>query len=204
MVATKNPQNVSIPLKYAAIPVSKDERCYLCIMFSLFSKEQPADSSIPESIYDFAVPSIDGGIIDFSAFKGKKIMIVNTASFCGYTPQYEQLEALYRANKEKLVIVGVPSNDFMFQEPLSNKKIEQFCKTKYDVTFPMAAKAPVKGKNKTALYRWLTEKKLNGYADSEVEWNFQKYLIDEAGLLVHIFPHKMPPDSKEIADAISS
>lgn len=129
-------------------------------------------------------------------------MIVNTASFCGFTPQYEGLEKLYQRYNGTLVIVGVPSNDFLFQEPLSNKKIADFCKVRFGVTFPLAAKQTVKGKSKHVLYQWLTEKKYNGYSDSEVKWNFQKYLIDEKGKLIKVFPHHMPPDASEITEAI--
>lgn len=171
-------------------------------MFSFLKKTVPQD--IPGSIYDFRLQAIDGGTIDFSTFKGKKILIVNTASFCGHTPQYEQLEELYKTHKDKLVIVGIPANDFMFQEPLPNKQIANFCTTKYGVTFPLAAKVHVKGSNRTPLYIWLTEKQYNQFADSEVEWNFQKYLIDEQGRLTHIFHHKTLPDAPEIISAIAS
>lgn len=172
------------------------------LMFSFFKKS--ASQNIPESIYDFRLKAIDGGVIDFSAFKGKKILIVNTASFCGYTPQFEKLQQLHETYQHKLNIIGIPSNDFMFQDPLPNKQIASFCSTKYGVTFPMAAKVHVKGNSKTPLYTWLTEKQYNHFADSEVEWNFQKYLINEEGQLTHIFPHKMPPDALEILAAISA
>lgn len=171
-------------------------------MFSLFDSK-PVEQ-VPSSIYDFNIESISGGTIQFSAFKGKKILVVNTASFCGFTPQYDGLEKLYQTYGHSLVVIGVPSNDFLFQEPLSNKKIADFCKVKFGVTFPLAAKQVVKGKNKHILYRWLTEKKYNGYMDSEVKWNFQKYLIDENGSLVKVFPHQMPPDDPEIIKAIES
>ncbi len=171
-------------------------------MLSLFGNK--STEQVPASIYDFEIASIAGDTIRFSAFKGKKILIVNTASFCGFTPQYEGLEKIYQLYGNSLVIVGVPSNDFLFQEPLSNKKIAEFCKVRFGVTFPLAAKQVVKGKNKHILYRWLTEKKYNGYADSDVKWNFQKYLIDENGSLVNVFPHQMPPDDPEIIKAIEN
>jgi glutathione peroxidase len=172
-------------------------------MWSFLSRFFPVPDNIPESIYDFQVTSINGGIIDFSGFKGMKILIVNTASLCGFTPQYAELEELYLKHKGKLMVVGFPSNSFMFQEPASNKKIETFCKTKYDITFPLAAKCAVKGFNKAPIYHWLTNKKYNQLTDISVKWNFQKYLIDETGKLSHIFSHTMSPLSPEIEHAIS-
>lgn len=165
----------------------------------LFSAPQV---NIPERIYDFKVKALDGGIIDFSEFKGKKILIVNTASKCGHTPQYKGLEELANKYKEKLIIVGFPANNFLFQEPGSDEKIAEFCKQSYSVTFPMAAKISVRGRNKAPIYHWLTEKKYNGYRDSKVEWNFQKYLIDENGSLIAIFTPRTTPDSPEIIKAI--
>lgn len=171
----------------------------LIIFMSLFSFLFPAKKTIAQqSIYDFKVPSLSGDTIDFAAFKGKKILIVNTASKCGYTPQYEALQELYEKYKNKLVIIGFPSNDFMFQEPGSNAEIERFCQKNYGVTFPMAAKISVKGKKMHPLYIWLTEKKYNGYDDSNVKWNFQKYLIDETGKLIEIYDPKTSPMSSDI------
>ncbi len=170
------------------------------MFFSLQRFLFPAD--VPESIYDFQIRAIDGSVINFSDFRGKKILIVNTASFCGYTSQYQELEMLYREYKDKLVIVGFPANNFMFQEPGSNEKIAAFCKMKYDITFPMAAKISVKWPWKAPIYKWLTGKRYNGFADSTVKWNFQKYLVDESGKLTHIFTHQTPPLSDEIKAAI--
>jgi glutathione peroxidase len=155
-------------------------------MFSFFLPSKPLDSQL-KSIYDFKVESLEGGIIDFSSFKGKKILIVNTASKCGYTSQYEGLQTLYEKYKDKLVIVGFPSNNFLFQEPGDNKKIKEFCMKNYGVSFPMGSKISVKGKNMHPLYVWLTEKKYNSFSDNRVKWNFQKYLIDEKGHLVQVF-----------------
>lgn len=154
-------------------------------------------------IYGFKVSGLEGGTIDFSQFKGKKILIVNTASECGYTPQYEGLEKLYKANKGRLVIVGFPSNDFGSQEPGDNKAIASFCKKNYGVSFPMAAKVVVKGDRQVPIYRWLTHKSENGFQDSEVKWNFNKYLIDETGHLVGVFPSSVTPQSEELAKAIA-
>ncbi len=172
----------------------------MLLFFGFLFTPQPTE--VPASIYDFKVAALDGGTIDFSAFKGKKILIVNTASKCGFTPQYEALEALSEKYKGKLVIVGFPANNFFFQEPCSNENIATFCKKNYGVTFPMAAKISVKGGKMAPIYRWLTEKKYNGFEDSRVKWNFQKYLIDENGHLIALFPTATPPDSPEIIAAI--
>ena len=144
----------------------------------------PQQTSLP-TIYHFKVTSIDGGVIDLSQFEGKKILIVNTASECGYTPQYEGLQKLYEENKDHLVIIGFPSNDFLGQEPGSNEEIQKFCTSKFNVTFPMAAKMDVKGKHIAPIYQWLTQKTLNGVEDSKVSWNFNKYLISRDGASVH-------------------
>ncbi|MBW7913219.1 MAG: glutathione peroxidase [Taibaiella sp.] len=155
-----------------------------------------------KTIYEYKVEALDGGVIDFSDFKGKKVLIVNTASKCGYTPQYEGLEALYKKYKGKLVIVGFPSNNFGFQEPGSNEDIAEFCQKNYGVTFPMAAKIDVKGKDMAPIYHWLTKKEYNNYDNSSVKWNFQKYLVDEEGKLVGIYSSKVKPDDPELIQAI--
>lgn len=148
--------------------------------------------------YDFTVKTIEGQDFAFSQLKGKKVLIVNTASKCGFTPQYEQLEALYKEyGCEKFIIVGFPANNFLSQEPGSNEEIKNFCSSRYGVTFPMMAKISVKGKDMHPVYKWLTEKKLNGVMDSDVKWNFQKYLIDEKGNLVSVIsPKTVPTDDK--------
>jgi glutathione peroxidase len=155
------------------------------------------------SIYDFKVAGLTDGTIDFSKFKGKKILIVNTASKCGNTPQYADLEKMYKQYGKKLVIVGFPENNFGAQEPGSNSQIAEFCQKNYSVTFPMAAKISVKGDDMAPIYHWLTEKKLNGYSDSEVKWNFQKYLIDEKGNLVAVFDPKTQPYDPQITTLIN-
>ena len=152
----------------------------------------------PKSIYDFKVPALDGGTIDFADFKGKKILIVNTASQCGYTPQYEGLQKLYETYKEKLVIVGFPENNFGAQESGTNEEIKTFCKKNYGVTFPMAAKVSVKGDDMAAIFQWLTNKAANGIMDVEIKWNFGKFLLDEKGNLMTYFPSKVTPMSDEI------
>ncbi len=150
------------------------------------------------SIHDFKVPSLDGNTIDFSKFKGKKILVVNTASECGYTPQYADLQKLYDAYKTKLVVVGFPANNFGGQEPGTNAEIKDFCKKNYGVTFPMAEKVSVKGNDTHALFKWLTSKSENGVMDAEIKWNFTKFLLDENGKLLAVFPSKVNPMSEEI------
>ncbi len=171
------------------------------LKFFLFFAPHKVDN-IPTSIYDFNVPGLTGGTIDFSQFKGKKILIVNTASECGNTPQYSELEALYKKYKGKLIIVGFPANDFGKQEPGSNQEIAAFCQKNYQVSFPMASKITVVSDAKAPIYVWLTEKKYNGLKDSEVKWNFQKYLINEEGHLVAVFAAGMKPSNPEIVAAI--
>jgi glutathione peroxidase len=148
--------------------------------------------------YDFKVKTLEGKDFDFASLKGKKVMIVNTASKCGYTPQYEDLQTLYEQFGQKLVIIGFPANNFMNQEPGSAEEIRQFCTSKYEVTFPMMEKISVKGADMHPLYQWLTSKDKNGVMDSSVKWNFQKYLIDENGKLVDVIYSKEKPNSDTV------
>lgn len=150
------------------------------------------------SIHGFKVPSLTGESIDFSKFNGKKILIVNTASKCGYTPQYKELETLYEQWKQKLVIVGFPANNFGGQEPGTNEEVKEFCQKNYGVSFPMAAKVSVKGDDMAPVYQWLTQKSKNGVLDTEIKWNFGKFLLDEKGVLLQYFPSKISPLSPEI------
>ncbi len=151
------------------------------------------------SVYDFKVPALSGGTIDLSAYKGKKILIVNTASKCGYTPQYTELQKLYDTYKDKLVIVGFPANDFGGQEPGTNSEIQEFCKKNYGVSFPMAAKVDVVGDNTIPLFKFLTEEAIKlGTPAPVIKWNFTKFLIDENGKLIAVFPSKVTPMSSEI------
>lgn len=157
-----------------------------------------------KSLYDFTVKDITGEDFPLSQLKGKKVLVVNTASKCGLTPQYEDLEALYKKyGGENFVIIGFPSNDFAGQEPGTNEEIAEFCKLNYGVTFPMMSKITVKGDDIHPLYRWLTEASENGLEDSKVSWNFQKYMIDENGMLVGHVPPRKKPDSKEIVNWIT-
>lgn len=152
-----------------------------------------------ESIHQFKVTTLTGEEFDFSALKGKKIMVVNTASECGLTPQYEQLQAVYEKYQNKgFTIVGFPANNFGAQEPGSNQQIAAFCQKNYGVTFPMMSKISVKGDDMHEVYQFLTQKSKNGLEDSEVAWNFQKYLLDEDGYLVKVIHPKVLPNDDEI------
>jgi glutathione peroxidase len=155
-----------------------------------------------KSIYDFKVEGLDGNTIDFTSFKGKKILIVNTASKCGFTPQYQGLEELYKKYQDKLVIVGFPANNFGGQEPGTNTEIKEFCKKNYGVTFPMAAKVSVKGDDTAPIFKWLCNKTENGVLDAEIKWNFGKFLLDENGNLIAYFPSKVIPMSDEITSKL--
>lgn len=155
------------------------------------------------SIYDFKVKTLEGDDFDLSSLKGKKVMIVNVASKCGFTPQYKDLEEMYKKYEGELVIIGFPANNFMGQEPGSASEIRQFCSQNYGVTFPLMEKISVKGRDMHPLYKWLTEKDNNGVMDSEVKWNFQKYLIDENGRLVDVMYSKEKPESEKSARWLS-
>ncbi len=158
-----------------------------------------------ETIYQFKVTDLSGDPFDFASLKGKKILIVNTASKCGLTPQYKDLEAVYKEYKDKgFVIVGFPANNFASQEPGTNKEIETFCQQNYGVTFPMMDKVSVKGDDMCEVYKFLTQKSKNGLQDSEVEWNFQKYLINEKGELVKVIKPKTLVTEPEVINWIKS
>jgi len=157
------------------------------------------------TLHDFKVKDIDGNDFDLASLKGKKVLVVNTASKCGFTPQYEDLQKLYeKYGSGNFVIIGFPANNFLKQEPGSNKEIKEFCTSKYEVTFPMMSKISVKGEDIHPLYEWLTMKELNGKMDSDVKWNFQKYLIDENGKLVDVMYSKTNPLDQEIINWITS
>ncbi|MDR0536499.1 MAG: glutathione peroxidase [Tannerellaceae bacterium] len=154
--------------------------------------------------HDFTVKTIDGKDFPLSSLKGKKVLVVNVASKCGLTPQYEQLQKLYDTyGKDKFVIIGFPANNFGAQEPGTNTEIQTFCTTTYGVTFPMMAKISVKGDDIAPIYQWLTQKDKNGKADAEVTWNFQKFLIDEDGNWIKSIPPRTVPLSEEITSWIS-
>jgi glutathione peroxidase len=150
------------------------------------------------SIYDFKVEGLEGGSIDLSKYKGKKIMIVNTASKCGNTPQYAELEQLYEKYKDKLVIIGFPANNFGQQEPGTNTEIKEFCTKNYGVSFPMAAKVSVKGDDIAPIFKYLTdEAKKLGFEDP-IKWNFTKFLLDENGKLITVIHNKTKPMSEDV------
>lgn len=151
-----------------------------------------------KTIYDFKVESLDGKEINFADFKGKKILIVNTASECGFTPQYADLEKVYEQYKDKLVVIGFPANNFGGQEPGTNTEIGAFCQKNYGVTFPMAAKVSVKGDDIAPIFKYLTEKELNGVKNTSILWNFTKFLVDENGKLIDSFVSTTKPTDEAI------
>ena len=179
----------------------KSNKLILTLFLVIFSVGVFSQST---GFYDFRVKTLEGSDFDFSSLKGKKVMIVNTASKCGFTPQYEDLENVFEEYRDILVVIGFPANNFMNQEPGSAKEIRQFCTEKYGVSFPIMEKISVKGSDMHPLYKWLTSKDKNGVMDSEVKWNFQKYLIDEQGNLVDVAYSKEKPNSDRILTWITS
>ena len=173
------------------------------------SKPDNINMSDKSTFYEFLeanpkakVKSIDGKEVDYTQFKGKKVLIVNTASECGYTPQYEDLEKLYQTYKDKLIILGFPANNFGGQEPGSNEEIKEFCKSKYSVTFPMFEKISVLGDDMAPLYKWLTSKDMNGWNEQQPKWNFNKYLLDENGNLIKYYSSAVKPMSDDIVSQL--
>lgn len=184
----------------------------LSLLFSCKNQAQEAAVVKPlntntmskETIYSYKVKDLSGNEFDFASLKGKKILIVNTASKCGLTPQYKDLEVIYEKYKSNnFVIVGFPANNFAAQEPGSSKEISEFCQKNYGVTFPMMEKVSVKGGDMCAVYQFLTQKSKNGLQDSEVEWNFQKYLINEKGELEKVILPRVLPTDQEIVNWIN-
>ncbi len=152
-----------------------------------------------KNLYSFKVKDIDGKEFDLSSLKGKKVLVVNVASKCGLTPQYEKLQELYEKYKDNnFVVIGFPANNFKGQEPGTNEEIKTFCTLTYNVSFPMMSKIDVGGENKAPLYAWLTEKSQNGKLDAEVQWNFQKFMVDESGNLVDFAAPREDPFSDKI------
>lgn len=169
------------------------------------SKQDKTKAMAKETIYQFKVKDLYGEEFDFASLKGKKVIIVNTASKCGLTPQYKDLEALYKEYKDKgLVIVGFPANNFAEQEPGTNEEIASFCQKNYGVSFPMMDKTSVKGDDMSPVYKFLTQKSKNGLEDSEVQWNFQKYLINEKGELVKVISPKTLVTDAEVMNWVKS
>jgi glutathione peroxidase len=169
------------------------------ILFSM-SEMKSQDTNF----HSFTMKTIDGEDISLSSFKGKKVLVVNVASKCGFTPQYEDLQKLYEEyGGDDFTIVGFPANNFLSQEPGTNEEIKEFCTVNYGVSFPMMAKISVKGKNMHPLYEWLTKKENNGVMDARVTWNFQKFMIDEEGKLVDMASPKTKPFDRKITDWIT-
>ena len=175
---------------------------YLFICISLIQAQN--QDKMDKTIYQFTVEDLYGENFNFSDLKGKKLMIVNTASKCGLTPQYKALQSLYDKYKnENFVIIGFPANNFLWQEPGTNKEIAEFCKKNYGVTFPMMSKISVLGLDQHPLYSFLTSKSLNGNINSMVTWNFQKFLIDEKGYVVKSISPRKQPDDLEVLNWLS-
>ena len=173
-------------------------------LISIMSLTLNSQTMVNNSIHQFKVADIYGDIFDFSKLKGKKVMIVNTASKCGLTFQYEALQKLYSQYKDlNFIVIGFPSNDFLWQEPGSNDEIIDFCEENYGVTFPMMSKVTVKGSKKHPIYQFLTRKSMNNFKDSRVTWNFQKYLINEDGRIEKIISPRTRPDSEEVVSWIT-
>lgn len=162
------------------------------------------DMLMEKSFYDFKMKDIDGNEVDFNQYRGKKVLVVNVASKCGYTPQYAELQELNEKYGNEIAILGFPANNFGGQEPGTNEDIKQFCTENYGVTFQMFDKVSVKGVDKHPLYRWLSDKDLNGWNDKEPSWNFCKYFIDENGQLKKFFPSSVKPMDEEIISLIRS
>ena len=180
-------------------------RLLLTSIYLTMSLTISAQTSVDNSIYQFKVADIYGKIFDFSKLKGKKIMIVNTPSKCGLTYQYEALQELYSQYKDfNFMIVGFPSNDFLWQEPGSNEDIIEFCEENYGVTFPMMSKISVKGSSMHPIYKFLTDKNRNGVVSSSVSWNFQKYLINEDGSIHKVISPRTKPEDPKIIEWINS
>src|SRR5690606_12337578 len=162
------------------------------------------DMLMEKSFYDFKMKDIDGNEVDFNQYRGKKVLVVNVASKCGYTPQYAELQELNEKYGNQIAILGFPTNNFGGQEPGTNEDIKQFCTENYGVTFQMFDKVSVKGVDTHTLYRWLSDKDLNGWNDKEPSWNFCKYFIDENGPLKKFFPSSVKPMDEEIISLIRS
>jgi len=166
-------------------------------------KTKNLNQEIPGSFYEFKMKSIDGQEVDFATFKGKKVLLVNVASECGFTPQYEDLQKLHELYGSKVIVCGFPANNFGKQEPGTNLEIAQFCSGNYGVTFRMFEKISVKGDDMHPLYVWLTTKEYNGWNEKSPSWNFNKYLVNEEGTLVKHYQSKVKPLSEEIISEIN-
>ena len=158
--------------------------------------------SSDQTIYQFTMPDIDGEEVSLNDFNGKVVLVVNVASKCGLTPQYEDLQKLYDTYQDKLMVIGVPCNQFGSQEPGSSDEIQTFCQKNYGVEFLMASKVDVKGSDQNPIYTWLTSEEKNGVESSKVMWNFQKYIVDENGMYIAHFKSGVKPTDAEITDLL--
>lgn len=173
--------------------------------FGFILNPSPTEPPKEKSMYEFTMKNIDGTDIKLDAYKGKVVMIVNVASKCGLTPQYEGLEAMYKKYKDLgFVVLGFPANNFLGQEPGTEKEIKEFCKLKYDVTFPMFSKISVKGTDQNSFYTFLTNKETNPGFDGDITWNFEKFLADKNGNIVARFSPKTLPDDPKVVEAVES
>jgi glutathione peroxidase len=186
---------------FAIVAIVGGTLAYLGFRF-LVTKTQPKGTRSMNSIYDLAFSSIDGKSVPLNQFKGKKILFINVASECGFTPQYDDIEKLYQKYQDRMIVIGFPANDFGSQEPGTNEQIASFCTSKYHVTFPLAQKSSVVGANKNPIYRWLTDKTQNGWNNTEPKWNFGKYLVSAEGELLKVYPSKTKPLDDEIISEI--
>jgi len=188
--------NLNIQMKYLILKITA---MFLILFPSLF-KGQPSSS-----IHQFTAKTIEGNTLNFKEFKGKKLLIVNTASKCGLTPQFKELQNLFEKYKsQNFMIIGFPSNDFAKQDPGSNNEIKSFCERNYGVSFLMMEKISVKGDSIHPIYKWLTQKSENGVMNSKVKWNFQKYLIDESGFLVDVVSPIKKPNCRKIINWLNN
>ena len=175
------------------------------LIFAFFNRKKINLDDKSKSIYDYTIELINGDTISMESYRGKKIIIVNVASKCGYTPQYKGLQELYDRHNEKIEIIGFPANDFLRQEPAKNEEIKVFCSSNYGVTFPLVQKTVVKkNENQHPLFTWLSHSELNGWNDSAPSWNFCKYLIDDNGRLVKFYPSKIIPMDEKIIEFVDN
>ena len=165
---------------------------------TITTKNKPKSMPAPNNLYDIKIDSLQGKPVDLSHYKGKKILFVNVASKCGFTPQYRGLQELYDEYQDKLMVIGIPCNQFGRQEPGTSNEIQEFCEVNYGVSFLITEKVDVKGSQQHPLYSWLTQKSSNGKKNSSVKWNFQKYLVDEDGQLIDYYYSLTKPTSKKI------
>ena len=186
---------MKISTMFAALMVPFNGRVTSC-------RPTQMETAAKQTLYDFKVNGLNGRPVDLSQFKGKKVVILNTASECGFTPQYADWEKFYERNKDKIVVIGFPSNDFGGQEPGSATEIGAFCQKNYGVTFPMMEKVVTKGEGQHPVYKWLSTKELNGWNHKTPTWNFCKYVVNEKGELTHFFASGIKPDNPEFLAAI--